>query len=122
MPATPARIGFIQQEFRVVKSEDAGALAAYGDRARRSGVVPTFFEDEDDAQAICSERRALLAADRRLFQQTVSDTGTATSMEYTSAPPTVNVIDDERDADHDALVSEINIDFVRNEAIIESWG
>lgn len=122
MVATPARIGFVLQEFRVVKSEDAGALAAYGKTARRSDVIATFFEDEDDAQAICSERRELLAADRRLFQQSVSGTDTAFDLDYTSAPPVVNVIDDEHDADHAALVSEIGIDFVNNVTIVESWG
>ncbi len=122
MPATAARIGFIQQEFRVVKSEDAGALAAYGDKARRSDLVPTFFENETDAQAMCSERRALLSADRRWFQQTVSGTETAFDLTYTSVSPTANVIDDERDADHDALVTEIGVDFVNNTTIIETWG
>lgn len=122
MPATPARIGFILQEFRVVKSEDAGVLAAYGEAARRTDLIETFFESDDDAQDICTERRVLLAADRRWFQQTVSGTDTAFDLAYTSAPPVVNVIDDERDADHDALVSEIGIDFVNDQTIIETWG
>ena len=122
MPATPARIGFILEEYRVAKSEDASTLAVYGDKARRTDLVPTFFENASDAQAICNERRALLAADRRWFQQTVSGTATAQALDYATAPPVVTVIDDERDADHDALVSEIGIDFVENVSVIESWG
>lgn len=122
MPATPSRIGFILEEFRVVKSEDSAVLTAYGDAARKSGVVPTFFESEADAQAMCSERHDLLSADRRWFQQTVSGIETALALTYTSTPPAVNVIDDERAADHDALVSEIGIDFVNNTTIVESWG
>lgn len=122
MPATPSRIGFILQEYRVVKSEDAAVLADYGDAARKTDLVPTFFETEADAQAMCSERHDLLSEDRRWFQQTVSGIETALALTYTSTPPAVNVIDDERAADHDGLVTEIGIDFVNNTTIIESWG
>lgn len=122
MPATPARIGFITEEFRVVKSEEADVLVDYGEAARKSGLVPTFFETEADAQAVCAERHTLLSANRRWFQQTVSGFETALDLDYTSTPPVVNVIDDEHAADHDALVSEIGIDFVNNTTIVESWG
>lgn len=122
MPATPARIGFILEEYRIAKSEDASTLATYGEAARRTDLIPTFFENQSDAQAMCDERRALLAADRRWFQQTVSGTETGLALDYTLVPPVVNVIDDERAANHNALVSEIGFDFVDNVSVIESWG
>jgi hypothetical protein len=123
MPATPTRIGFISHEFRTVKNgPDAGVVAKYGKAARRSDLVETFFEVEADAQAMCDERMGLLSADRRRFAQTVSGEATGMVMAYTSTPPAANVIDDLRQADHDALVSEITIDFTREETRIESWG
>lgn len=123
MPATSARINFILNEFRVVKNgPDATVTGKYGDYARRTDVVPTYFEAEGDAQAMCDERHALLSADRRRFQQTVSGEATGLGMAYTSSPPTVTVIDDNRQANHAALVSEIVIDLAKEETRIESWG
>lgn len=123
MPATPARIGFIMHEFRVVKSgPDAGVTGKYGSAARRTDVIATYFDNEADAQALSDERLALLSGDRRRFSTTVSGEDTGLGMTYTLTPPTITVLDDTREANHAALVSEITLDFGREETRIESWG
>ena len=62
MPATPARIGFILQEFRKVTVESPGVVTKYGDAARTSDdPVETFFNTTADALAMAQERQDLLA-------------------------------------------------------------
>lgn len=122
MPATPARIGFITEEFRRATSLSSGAATKYGEKARRSDLIETFFEDADDAQAMADERLALLSADRRRFSHVVSGVSTGLDLDYTETTPTVTVIDDQRLADHEALVSEIIIDFEKDQTTLETWG
>lgn len=123
MTATPAQIGFITQEFRTVESSDSSAATKYGDAARKSEQpIETFFEVVADAQSMCDERKTLLAADRRRFTMTVSGESTGLGMAYTSSTPAVTVIDDERQANMPALVSEITIDFDAEQTRLETWG
>lgn len=124
MPATPARIALITQEFRTVRNgPDTTVDGKYGATARKTtGPVETFFEDEGDAQAMCDERRTLLGADRRRFVQTVQGEATGLGLSYSTVSPTATVIDDSRQANHTALVSEITIDFAKEKTKLESWG
>lgn len=123
MPATPDRIEFIIAEHRLVKfGPDAGVIAKHGSSARRSGVVPTFFEAEADAQAMCNERGALLSPDRRRFSTVILGEATGLSLAYTVTTPALTLIDDDFLANHTALVSEIKINFSKATTTIESWG
>lgn len=123
MPATPARIGFITNEFRRVSNgPDAGVVAKYGEAARRTEVVETFFEAQADAQAMCDARRSFLGADRRRLSQTISGEQTGIGLNYTLTTPAVTVIDDRREANHTALVSSIEIDFENETTTLETWG
>ena len=124
MPATAARSTFIRNEFRTVNNgPNATVVTKYGDASRKTKeAIPTYFETEADAQAMCDERMTLLSADRRRFQQSVSGEAPGLNMTYTSGPPTIAVIDDDRAATHNAVVSEINVDFTNEATKIESWG
>lgn len=124
MPATPSRVAFIKSEYRTVKNGPIAAVVAkYGDSARRTKeTIPTYFEAEADAQAMCNERATLLSGDRRRFVQEVAGEATGLGISYTTGAPTVTVIDDDRAANHNALVSEITIDFAKETTKIESWG
>jgi hypothetical protein len=124
MPATAARAAFVKEEYRTVNNgPNATVVTKYGDLARKSKeAIPTFFETEADAQAMCDERMTLLSADRRRFQQTISGETTGINMAYVSGAPTVAIIDDDRAATHNAVVSEITIDFTNETTKIESWG
>lgn len=122
MPATASRIGFIMQEFRNAAAEEPGVVTKFGASARRSDPIETFFETEADAQAICNERLALLSSERRRFFHGVSGVETGLDIATAASLPTVNVIDDEMQADHDALISEVVIDFANQTTRIETWG
>ncbi len=124
MPATAARASFIKSEFRIVKNgPNATVVAKYGDSARRTKeTIPTFFEVEADAQAMCDERAALLSGDRRRFDQSISGEQTGMGINYVSGSPTVNVIDDDRLANHNAVISDLKINFTKETTQIESWG
>lgn len=123
MPATPDRIEFIIAEHRIVKfGPDAGVVTKHGSSARRTGVVPTFFEAQADAQAMCDERGALLSPDRRRFTTEILGEATGLGMAYTVTTPALTLIDDDFLANHTALVSEIKINFSKATTTIESWG
>ncbi|PZU59846.1 MAG: hypothetical protein DI547_05050 [Sphingobium sp.] len=124
MPATPARIGFIIQEYRVSRSgPDADVVLKYGDRARDvDEPIETFFDSEADVQALCDQRLTLLKADRRRFQQTVVGEATALGMDVSQTTPTIQVIDEERLADFPAAVVELGVDFEKGQSILTTWG
>lgn len=124
MPATAARASFIKSEFRTVKNgPNAAVVAKYGDSARRTKeTIPTYFEAEADAQAITDERATLLSGDRRRFDQGISGEQTGMGINYVSGSPTVNVADDDRLANHNAVISDLKINFTKETTQIESWG
>jgi hypothetical protein len=41
---------------------------------------------------------------------------------YVNGSPTVNVIDDDRFATHNAVISDLKINFTKETTQIESWG
>lgn len=123
MTATAAQAAFIKEEFRIVKNgPDSTVVAKYGDLARKTDVVPTFFETQADAQSMCDERAALLSPDSRRMTQVVSGEDTGLALAYTSTLPGAIVIDDRRLAHHFALVSEFTIDFGKQATTLETWG
>jgi hypothetical protein len=125
MPATPDRIGFIRQAFRVVKSgPDSGVVARYGDSARDTpDPLPSFFDSEDDAQILSDERLALLSPDRRrLAMITVGAPALPSAMPIDPVLPTVTMIDAERGIDTAAVVTEISIDTERDRSTLVPWG
>lgn len=123
MPATPARIGFILQEFRKVTVETASVATKYGDIARISDdPVETFFDSTSDALAMAQERQDLLDADRRQFRATAVGLDEALALDYSAVTPTVRVVDTELVADQDAIVVELSVDFGRDRQTLTAWG
>ncbi|WP_066112569.1 MULTISPECIES: hypothetical protein [unclassified Blastomonas] len=123
MPATPARIGFILQEFRKVTVESPGVVTKYGDAARTSDdPVETFFNTTADALAMAQERQDLLDADRRQFQAVANGTAQALGMDYSATTPTVRVVDTELEVDQDAIVIELSVDLGADRQTITAWG
>lgn len=123
MPATPARIGFILQEFRKVTVETASVATKYGDIARISDdPVETFFDSTSDALVMAQERQDLLDADRRQFRATAVGLDEALALDYSAVTPTVRVVDSELAADQDAIVVELSVDFGRDRQALTAWG
>lgn len=125
MPATTARIGFIQQAFRVVTSgPDTGVVARYGDTARDTpDPLATFFDSVDDAQIMADERLALLSPDRRrLTMTTMGAPALPSAVPIDPVIPSVQMIDAERGIDAPAVVTEISIDFERDRSTLVVWG
>lgn len=124
MPATPARIGFIQQEFRRVVSENASVKAQFGSLARQTDdPMETFFDDQDDALAMATARQQMLGVRRRRFRINVTGAGEVLDLDYISgAAPLVQNVDPDRSVNMVMLVSEIVIDLARNRAALTIWG
>jgi hypothetical protein len=124
MPATAARAEYVKTGYRTVKNGPVSTVVTkYADAARKTlEPVPTFFEAEADAQAMCAERGTLLSADRRAFNQAVSGEATGIALAYTTTAPQLTVKDTFRQAGHAAIISEFSIDFGKQQTIIQSWG
>jgi hypothetical protein len=73
MPATPSRIGFITQQFRVATAgPDNGVETLYGNAARDTPEpLETFFDSVADAQIMADERMALLSVQRSLVSVSI---------------------------------------------------
>lgn len=125
MVATSAQVGFVTEQFRTVVASDTAVKTAYGEEARDTGqdVIETFFDTTTDAQAIATERFNLLKANRRRFRQEVNSilsfTGT---LDFSQVTPAVNVIDDERLADHNAAIVEVGVRRGDSKTAIHTWG
>lgn len=123
MPATPARIGFVQQEFRRAVAETPDVKTRYGSLARESeDPVETFFDSELDAQAVADERQALLSPERRRFRADLTGAAEVLDLDYSQAVPVARYVDAERDCDRPVLVSEIVIDLGKQSASLTLWG
>lgn len=123
MPATPARIGFIQQDFRKVTVNSPDVETRFGKLARKSeDPVPTFFDSVTDAQTVATERQSLLSFERRRVTYATKDVERVLEIDYTGRIPVVMVEDNERGIHRKALVSEIAIDFATQRASITVWG
>ncbi|SDA14827.1 hypothetical protein [Sphingomonas sp. NFR15] len=125
MPATPARIGFILQQFRVaISGPDATVVGRYGTTARdTTDPIETFFDSVIDAQAMSDERLALLSAERRrLTMVAAGAVALPSSMPVDPAIPTAKVVDEERGVNGKAAVVEIGLDFERDRSTLTTWG
>ena len=123
MPATPARIGFIQQEFRRVVSETAAIKTRFGDLARESeDPVETFFDSETDAQVIATARQALLGTERRRFIASTNSVDEVLAVPLGGDVPITHYVDTERDCDRNMLLSEVTVDLGRGSASLTVWG
>ena len=127
MPATNARIAFITQPYRLALTAiDATVEGAYGDLARETLVgepIETFFDSEDDAQALAVVRLGLVNEERARFQVALPDAlSFGVSLDYSQATPTATVIDPDRNVNRPALVTDINFDFRRGGVSLGLWG
>lgn len=124
MPATPSRIGFITQPYRVATAGPDSAVAAlYGNAARdTSEPLETFFDDPADAQGMADERLTLLSAKRSLVTVTVDDIDTVAGLDRSAALPTARVIDDEQDRNSAALIVATTLDLGTGRSTMETWG
>lgn len=127
MPATPERIGFITQPYRLaITAVDAAVEAAYGDLARETDAdepSETLFDDMDDVQAVADARLALLKEERARFQVTLPNAlSFGMGLDYSQATPAGTVIDPERDINKPALVTDISFDFRRDIVTLGLWG
>ena len=124
MPATPSRIGFITQAFRVSTAGPNTAVETlYGNAARdTTEPLETFFDDAADAQAMADERLTLLSAKRSLVTASLDGIDNAAAFDRRQAVPTVRVIDDEQNRNSLALVVGITIDLQNDRTTLETWG
>lgn len=123
MPATPARIGFIQEEFRRAIAETAEMRTRYGTLARESDdPVGTFFDHEADAQIIADARQDLLGTERRRFRAQVKGVAEVLALQFDGDVPVANFVDTDRRLDRPMLVSEIVVDLGKNTATLTLWG
>lgn len=123
MPATPARIGFIQEKFRRAVAETTAMKTRFGDLARQSeDPVETFFDSEADAQVIAAARQTLLGTERRRFQLRTKGIEEVLAVAFNGDVPVVHYVDTERQVDRNMLLSEIVIDLGRGSANLTVWG
>ena len=124
MPATPARIAFITQEFRLATAgPDSSVVSRHGTAARDTPEpVESFFVNVADAETMAIERLALLSPDRRRTTLGIAGIRALPSQLAAAPAPTVRVIDTERDLDRNSLVVELGLDFERDRTTVGAWG
>lgn len=123
MPATPARIGFIMQQYRKVTATTSAVQTRYGSLARETeDPVETLFDNVADAQTLATARQSLLSAERRRFRVTTSGMAEVMALSYVAGVPLARYVDTEKQADMPALVSEIVLDLGRDKAALTLWG
>ncbi len=123
MPATPARIGFIQNEFRRAVASDTAVKALFGSLARESAdPIETWFDNVADAQTMASARLALLSPQRRRFR--ISTTGVEDVIDagLMTGAKLARQVDPDLNVDRTVIVSEITIDLERDSASLLTWG
>lgn len=123
MPAEPARIGFIREEYRRVVASTPAITSRYGNLARESeDPIETFFDDVADAQVVADERQALHGQERRRFRCETATIEEITALSYVGAIPIGRYRDSERLADSKVLIGEILLDFHKQHAATMVWG
>lgn len=124
MPATPSRIGFITQEYRIAQAgPDAQVEASFGSGARKdTAPQETYFQSDEDAEIVAEERLALLSPTRRLFASTLARSSEAQTLAISPVTPTANVLNDGESYNKTALIGEIAIDYETDTARIKTWG
>jgi hypothetical protein len=140
MPATPAMIGFVSQEYRSVIVSDPDVRAVWGSAARDTSQqkdpttgqpdttaeepTRTFFDLLSDAQAMANERLNLLKVGRRLFEVTYGELlDFQTTLAFTPALPTIRLIDPSKAADLDTLLVSVDaVDYETGRTTVQQWG
>lgn len=129
MTATPARIGFVTQQWRSALPTPLTAVKTkYGELARDTAdldtkLIESYFDNVADALVLASARLTLLSGDRRRFVQESRGVQSFTgSLDFSQVTPAVNVIDDDRLANHNAATVEISVDLGGDKTTITSWG
>lgn len=123
MPAEPSRIGFILNQFRRSVVEDLDVKARYGSAARQSDdPIPTFFDNEADADVIAAERQDLQSKDRRRFRVAMTGAEDVLNIDLSSVAPLVRYVDTRRSADMPAILCEVSIDLGRDSTTAILWG
>lgn len=123
MPATPARIGFIQSEFRRVVSTTLAAKTRHGNLARESDdPIETFFDNVADAQVMANARQALLSPERQRFMLTVNSAEEIQDLGYIGAIPVGRFVDSDRAVNKPVILSDFTIDYNRGAAAVRVWG
>lgn len=123
MPATPARIGFIQTDLRRVTSLTTTAKARHGNLARESeDPIETFFDNVADAQVMADARQALLSPERQRFMVTLNSAAEIQALSYVSAIPVGRFVDTDRGVNKPVLMSDFTIDYNRLAAAVRIWG
>jgi hypothetical protein len=124
MPATPARIGFVLEQWRPGVAETQSVRDLFGDLARESDdPIEAFFDDTDDAETMAEARQDLLSPMRRRFQATAKGLDEALALDFLSGTiPNARYIDEERTCDRRVLVCQAGFDFDRQHATFMVWG
>lgn len=124
MPATPARIGFIKEQFRrVIAGPETDVETRYGSKARDTKEpIETFFVNEADAQACADERLTLLSAERRFVTFDISGTQTGRSLTFNTETPAVNRVVDELLLNDTAAIVSVTVDFEADKTSLSTWG
>ncbi len=123
MPATPARIGFIQAEFRKVVEKDATVQSRFGSLARDSeDPIPTWFNNEADALAVAQERQDLLGQTRRRFSVRQVDAADIATLTLSSTLPVVSFTDAEKGVSRNMAVCSLSYDLGRGSTTVTLWG
>ena len=124
MPATAARIGFIQTPFRKAISENATVKSQYGSSARETeDPLETFFDSAADAQVMADARQDLLGVHRRRFQVVVKGVEEGLALDYTSGvAPVVDYTDSLRSIARTMLIGEVTFDMAKQRSTYSIWG
>lgn len=123
MPATPARYGFIKQDFRHAVAQTPSVKTRHGNLARESEVpVETFFDNVADAQVVAEARQALLSPDRRRFRCVAVGLSEVLALDPTGKVPVVRYVDANRSFDAPALACEIMMDLEKQQVAVSVWG
>lgn len=124
MPATPARIAFITQEFRTARIEDATVRSRYGKLARESDdPVATNFDSVTDAQTIAQERMNLLGQARRRYSVRTVGLDEALALDFlTGTIPVATFTDVEKEVSGPHAIAEIGFDFDKQQCSFTLWG
>lgn len=141
MPATPARIGFVMQEYRSAIASDAAVKTKWGAAARDTSAVkdpasqpadkidaeapiPTLFDNVADAQAVVNERLALLGAARRKYEVQLGELlDFSAGLDFRTTLPALGLIDPEKDANLSALLVSVDaLDFETDKTTVQLWG
>lgn len=123
MPATPARIGFIQSEFRKVQAKDTVVQSRFGSLARDSeDPVPTFFNNEADALLVAQERQTLLGQTRRRFSVRQTEAEDVAELDLSGTLPVVSFTDAEKAVARNMAVCSVSFDLGRGLTTVTLWG